>query len=190
MKRFLIPLLALLVLPSAVNATSDCFYSNQKEYEECTENSEAIKKIKYPFEIKYVRPTKKARKYIIWLITTSEELAAGPGSGPDRLAYVSLLQIQSKNGRELEFIHGFWSGAAGGFWEQSSFVIPSENILKWRKYTINNFVTYKITYKDEFGEVKKIGFQQHTKDASRRKGSLFVDVIEEISKLKEGEIRS
>ena len=185
MKRLLLPLLAALALPTAVIAESDCFYSNQKEYEDCAENSNVIKKTKYPLEIKYSRPTKKAKKYIIWLITTSEELAAGPGSGPD-----SLLQIKSKDGNELEFIHGIWSRGAGGFAAQSSFILPAENILKWKKYTINNFVTYKITYKDELGEVKKIAFQQHIEDASRRKGSLFADLIEEISKLKAGESRS
>ena len=34
MKRLLLPLLAALALPTAVNAESDCFYSNQKEYED------------------------------------------------------------------------------------------------------------------------------------------------------------
>ena len=86
----------------------------------------------------------KNKKYIIWLITTLKELTSEPGSRP----YL-LLQIKSKNGKELEFIYGIWSRIAGGFAAQSSFIIPALNILKWKIYTINNYVTYKITYKDE-----------------------------------------
>ena len=83
MKRLLIPSLATIALPATVKAQSNCFYSSQKKYEECAENQNAIKRTKYPFEITYSRPTKKAKKYIIWLITASEELADWYVSGPD-----------------------------------------------------------------------------------------------------------
>ena len=180
----LIGLLASVITPPVKGDEVECYYSNKEQYEKCADNPNSIKKTKYPLAITYERPSKKNKRYVIWLITTSEELGAGPGSGPD-----SLLQIKSSSGKELEFIHGIWSRVAGGFAAQSSFVIPSENIIQWKKYTINTFITFKIAYIDQFGERKEIAFQQHTKDASRRKGSLFADLIEDISKLKPGEIR-
>ena len=181
----LIGLLAPIVLLPSKATESECVYSDKEQYEECAENPKAIKKPNYPLEITYSRPSKKNMRYVIKLITTSEELGAAPGSA----VYPSLLQIKSSSGKELEFIHGIWSTVHGGFAAQSSFVIPSENIIQWKKYTINTFVTFKIAYIDQFGEKKEIAFQQHTKDASRRKGSLFADLIEDISKLKPGEIR-
>ena len=189
-RRLLIPplligLFASVLTPPIKGDEVECYYSNKEQYEECSENPYAIKKPKYPLEITYVRPSKKTNRYVIWLITTSEELGAGPGSVQN-----SLLQIKSNTGKELEFIHGIWYGVAGGFAAKNSFVIPSEDIVEWKKYTINSFVTYKISYIDKFGEIKKIAFQQHIKDASRRKGSLFADLIEDISKLKPSKIRA
>ena len=183
----LLGLLSLVVVPSVKANEVVCFFSNRKEFQKCNKDTNLIRQPKYPFEYTYKNVTKKTFGYLTWIVPPYQYRENDHG----QMLVDTFLHFKSANGEELEIVKGRFGYMAGRWYTESSLIIPSEKIISWRKYFVEESMhpVYQINYEDTYGKNEKIKFQINKGNYKPSGVTLISDILMDISKLKSGEIR-
>ena len=170
---------------------SYCYYSTKEEYEKCFGKVNEEKKPRYPLAIKYARLSARNVRYMMWV--------ASPYSGESGTGFVgipleskgSLVQLKSKDGKEIEIVKGRWGPWYNEFVSVSSQIIPSENIVGWKKYNLNTAnPRFQVKYLDQFLNEKQFEFQLNGYSKPPRKGTLIQDFFVNITQSKSGQFKT
>ena len=174
---------SLLTYIGEIKAEDICYFSNAKEYKDCSNNNISSRIPKYPFVI--------GDFHYLWRVCpNNEDLCLKIKKN------TSAIRLSSNDGLNLTITNGNPGRLSILPMRQvSSIKVPKQNIVKWTKRSESDIASgglmktnfYNITYLDElygFSEVNFFIYSYKSFD-----DNVVRDLIVDVSQLKDGEVR-